>query len=91
MGAAFGYDRDLGGSNQTISVGGKLTLLPAEAHTSVTGAYGKTLLTGGDVVNAGVSLVTDAVSSIFNNGSMPNVEIGPFEFMPPPLDPVVKE
>lgn len=74
---ALGYDHDLGGSNQTISVGQQLKYLPFETHTSVTVSYGKTLFTGADVVNT--------VKGMISSGDKtPSVEVGPLEVVPLP-------
>ncbi|WIH04918.1 RHS repeat-associated core domain-containing protein [Xanthomonas translucens pv. graminis] len=74
---AFCYDHDLGGPNQTISIGQQLKLLPFENHTSVTASYGKTIFTGADVA----SVVKGMVSG---GDKTPSVEVGPLEVVPLP-------
>lgn len=79
-----GYDHDLGGDNQSISIGLKAEI-PAEIHTSVSWARGRTILTGRDVINATKSLIPQ----------IPTVEVGLPVTLPlplaPPIEPQLKE
>jgi len=79
-----GYDHDLGGDNQSISIGLKADV-PAEIHTSVSVARGRTILTGRDFINAAKSLIPQ----------VPAVQVGPPVTVPspavPPFEPQLKE